>query len=465
MTLQRSASAVSTFVFADSSARSETRYATAAVAVSLQSTATASAIHVATAASCVELDQDCTLGGIRHLTAITNLGLGQIENLNIVRNLSANTALILTGTPSYVGPHLASASSVVNLDSTAYRCQTLLASAQTAVLLKSSVATGLHLSAAASNLSFVDAADQLPRHLRTTISQLTLTDSAWGEASRGAASTVAFSGTAYSANKSAAAVSTVSFAQAAMMGNRVINATATSALQTTTQEVDPSGPSTFDVITGLQDQASAEKVEPAYYPQVYAVEAESDFTFSDSPGRLLVAQRSAESTITLTQSLTYGYETIGIRFQYHPLIGEGASDSPSPTLAGPMSGVTVPFQLVYPATGTATDTVTLRAPALGNKDRLSFNRVLRETRGGTLIVFADPMWPKIQTLVLNFVGLTQSEAQDLLTFMETYLGQEVGMIDWEQRYWTGIITVPDQPVTEDSRGRFSASFEFEGELA
>ena len=162
------------------------------------------------------------------------------------------------------------------------------------------------------------------------------------------------------------------------------------------------------------------------------------------------------STLELLQSVTLTTNS-DARFQYHPF---GGLD---PALPGPMAGITAPFQLVYPAEGSVTDSVTLRAPELGNKDRLSFNRVLRETRGGTLIVYADPMWPKIQTLVLNFVGLTKGEAQALLSFMENYLGQEVGMIDWEQRYWKGIITVPD-PVIEDSFNRFSASFEFEGEL-
>ena len=65
----------------------------------------------------------------------------------------------------------------------------------------------------------------------------------------------------------------------------------------------------------------------------------------------------------------------------------------------------LPFRLFSPATGTVTDSVTLRAPNLGNKDRLSFNRIVRETRGGTLIVFADPIWPKLETLVLTFSGL------------------------------------------------------------
>ena len=103
-------------------------------------------------------------------------------------------------------------------------------------------------------------------------------------------------------------------------------------------------------------------------------------------------------------------------------------------------------------------------PNLGNKDRLGFNRVLRETRGGTLIVFADPIWPKTQTLVLNFSSLLRSETQQLLSFFENHLGVEVGLMDWEHRYWRGIIMTPESPVIEDTRGRFSASFSFEGEL-
>ena len=100
-------------------------------------------------------------------------------------------------------------------------------------------------------------------------------------------------------------------------------------------------------------------------------------------------------------------------------------------LDGPLAGITAPFQLLYPAVGPATDSVTLRAPNLGNKDRLSFNRVLRETRGGTLVVYADPIWPKIQTLVLSFSGLSGDEAQALIAFFNDHLGLEIGLLDWE----------------------------------
>jgi phage-related protein len=109
-----------------------------------------------------------------------------------------------------------------------------------------------------------------------------------------------------------------------------------------------------------------------------------------------------------------------------------------------------------------TDTLDMRAPDLGNRDRLAFNRINRETRGGTLIVYADPMWPKLQTLALTFSGLKKEIAHDLLTFISAHLGEEIKLLDWEGRQWTGVIMTPNEPITEDSKNRFTATFEFEG---
>ena len=152
--------------------------------------------------------------------------------------------------------------------------------------------------------------------------------------------------------------------------------------------------------------------------------------------------------------------------QYYPFVGDGANSPTPPSLAlnAPLEGITAPFQLVYPAAGAVTDSCTLRAPNLGNRDRLGFNRINRETRGGTLVVFADPIWPKTQTLVLSFSGLRRSEGLDLLDFLSVHLGQEIGLIDWESRYWRGIVTATTDPVVEDSHDSFSVNFEFEGEL-
>lgn len=177
---------------------------------------------------------------------------------------------------------------------------------------------------------------------------------------------------------------------------------------------------------------------------------------------------TATSEIDFNQSATFTLVIGSTECQYTPFVGTSTDpDAPSPPPAeidGPMTGIQVPFQLVYPSTGSVTDSVALSAPNLGNRDRLSFNRILREARGGTLIIFADPIWPKVQTLVLTFSGLLQIEAQELLTFIEDHLGQEIGLIDWEHRYWRGVIVTPDEPVVEDSFDRFTANFDFEGEL-
>jgi hypothetical protein len=172
--------------------------------------------------------------------------------------------------------------------------------------------------------------------------------------------------------------------------------------------------------------------------------------------------------LEIHQSTVYVIESPGNRYQYTPFVGEStdpnAPSPPSPTLSGPMDGILAPFQLVYPAEGAVQASVTLRTPEFGNKDRLQFNRINRETRGGTLVIYADPIWPKPQTLVLTFSALLQQQAWDLLTFLEDHLGQEIGLIDHEHRYWRGVITNPDEAVVHDGPDRYTASIEFEGEL-
>lgn len=174
------------------------------------------------------------------------------------------------------------------------------------------------------------------------------------------------------------------------------------------------------------------------------------------------------SGLNVVQAITFVVENAANRYQYTPFVGEGndsqAPTPPVPSFPGPMTGILAPFQLVYPAEGPVQASVTLRSPEFGNKERLSFNRINRETRGGTLIIYADPIWPKTQTLVMTFTALLRQQAQDLLSFLGDFLGQEVGLIDHEHRYWRGVITNPDEAVVQDGPNRFTANLEFEGEL-
>lgn len=108
-----------------------------------------------------------------------------------------------------------------------------------------------------------------------------------------------------------------------------------------------------------------------------------------------------------------------------------------------------------------TQTINLRGPDLGNRDRLEFQRIKRETRGGTLVVWSDPMWPKNQRMVLSFSGLSESEGQNLLTFLTTTLGQEIGLVDWEGNTWRVVAMTPSEPLVRNSRCNLSINQDFE----
>lgn len=175
---------------------------------------------------------------------------------------------------------------------------------------------------------------------------------------------------------------------------------------------------------------------------------------------------AATNEIGLNQAVAFVLEAGDTLCEYTPFVGSTTDpNAPTPPPSTyPAAGGTSGFRLQYPASGGVTDQLILRAPNLGNQERLSMTRINRETRGGTLIVFADPIWPKVETLLLSFSGLSQAEGQALMTFMESYLGQEIRLIDWEDRLWTGVIVNPQDPVVQDGPGcQFTASFEFEGE--
>ncbi len=119
--------------------------------------------------------------------------------------------------------------------------------------------------------------------------------------------------------------------------------------------------------------------------------------------------------------------------------------------------------MTYPYV-TPTTTVVLRNPEFGNRERLGFNRINRETRGGSLIVFADPQWPKIKTVQVTLNSLSADQAADLKAFLRESLGKEIGLLDYENRQWRGIITNPDTEVANPGRCDYTAILEFEGDL-
>jgi hypothetical protein len=197
---------------------------------------------------------------------------------------------------------------------------------------------------------------------------------------------------------------------------------------------------------------------------IISVPADSEIELSDSASCVGSSSDEIEDTIPLADSFTFTLIKSNTHRTYSPFVGSGPGEAipASYTEAGATPG----FRLQYPGSGTVTDELVLKAPNLGNIDRLQHTRINRETRGGTLIVYRDPIWPKIESILVSFSGLTQDEGDALLLFMDTHIGQEIRMIDWEDRLWRGVIMQPNDPVVQDSKGCRSctASFEFEGEL-
>jgi hypothetical protein len=120
-------------------------------------------------------------------------------------------------------------------------------------------------------------------------------------------------------------------------------------------------------------------------------------------------------------------------------------------------------ELFYPSgpVGLATNSLTLRTPNFGDRDRNHYARINRESRGGSLTIFRDPNWPTQRVLVMDFSGVKDTEIVGILTFLETTLGKKVGFRDWEGRLWYGIITNPESPVITNRQNNSDVSIQLD----
>lgn len=106
--------------------------------------------------------------------------------------------------------------------------------------------------------------------------------------------------------------------------------------------------------------------------------------------------------------------------------------------------------------------IVLRNPETDNLRRTAFDRIVRETRGGKLIVYRDPSWNVVQTLLFTITAMKRSMITDLQTFFFNTLGQQITLVDWLGEGWVGVVTKPDETFTEDRDGWWTFAFEFEG---
>jgi len=196
--------------------------------------------------------------------------------------------------------------------------------------------------------------------------------------------------------------------------------------------------------------------------------ASQNLSISDSVAVQGIFVRDATHSNFIGHALTWYEDGPCERKQYTPFQGENTIPNspytpPANVLQDPQ-GNTENFAIYVPYLGVPTSKVTMRKPEMDNRDRNAYTRVNQETRGGKLIVYADPQWPNVRTLAVTIIGLLEAEVDEFQAFMLATVGQEIGLSDWEGRLWKGVITNPNEAATQDGKKRWTITFEFEGEM-
>lgn len=171
---------------------------------------------------------------------------------------------------------------------------------------------------------------------------------------------------------------------------------------------------------------------------------------------------SIERAREITQELDLGQFAFAVLIRpgttclYAPVLSGSTMPATLPTLT-PQSYITLTYPYVSP-----TFTVNLRAPKFGDECRLASSWVRERSRSGELIAYADPAWPKTETVSIQFEALSQDQATDLLAMLHESLGQEVGYLDYEGRQRRGIIITPTAEILQLGRGcQYSGNLEMQ----
>jgi len=204
----------------------------------------------------------------------------------------------------------------------------------------------------------------------------------------------------------------------------------------------------------------------ASFGKYFSVESEMNIT--DTVFLTSLWNRLIVDDIGIGHALTWFDDSPCTRKSYTPFQGENTVnevfDQPPANLPIVQKDASIDrFTLYYPSHDAVSRELIFRAPELDNRDRNAYTRVSQETRGGSLIVYADPIWPKIRSMVVTITGLLKAEVDAYQEFTYATVGQQIEICDWEGRLWAGVIMNPDEPVVQDSKEKWTISFTFEGE--
>lgn len=390
----------------------------------------------------------------------------------LIRSLPTGNTLVLTQDAEFIGPKPASASNQLVLTSQARIPDTITKSASNAIALSQSVGIfGTRRLSAGSQITLAQNADTRFKH-RVADTELTLSQTAEYTISKLAASFLLLDQLVDKALRETSTTQLLELSQTASIPYGL------SSRLTLSQEAEVERPTAVTIVLDslTLDQLAVVVKVLGLGPASSLALHQSVGAYVDTTNRLRFQWPAYSLTPPEDGVDRVRFSDIRPRRQanpylrtYSPIIGEGAAGSPTPppaTLASPADpNFKQGIKLLYPA-DSPTDTVTLtRSMNLGDTDRLAFDRINRETRGGTLIVFADPIWPKIETLLFTVSAVRKADAANVLRFIRAYLGLEIGLLTHEGRLWKGVVTNPQDAVIQDRRDSFTISIEFQGEEA
>lgn len=141
-------------------------------------------------------------------------------------------------------------------------------------------------------------------------------------------------------------------------------------------------------------------------------------------------------------------------------------DSPCLETYDPGIGIRTGLRLTYPYVAPSV-TLDLRMPKFGNAQQVTKNVKVRRTLTGQLRIARSSTWPVVEELKMSFEALTRAQRDALLSFVQQASGQEIGLLDHEDRQWRGIILSPNVSVSQEGRSDcdYAASFTFRGRIA
>lgn len=213
----------------------------------------------------------------------------------------------------------------------------------------------------------------------------------------------------------------------------------------------------FSSITFGQEVARALEALSELLLQGFVTVSQTKATISD----ILFGQAvsvSHDRALAVANSCTWNSIVIGVITNSCNLF----EFSPNGIIQGRTLSVRANIQLSSASAGI----ISFRNPEFGNTEDVEPVRIKRRSRGGTIQVVRDPIWPRKITLNMEFTGLTRTKAQELLTFLTNSLGELVTLVDQDNQSWNGIIITPDAGIGDLQGNRncnYSASLSFVGE--